>query len=200
MIGLVPREMKSDIPLADAVNLSTVAGSFGARSYREARRHPGRFQRPVVGSDPEYYKRQANKVMTLAIKDDKNLGSLYEHAWLLNNNVESSITKPYALGGPAVASVLELITVTNEIAETLATKDLRVTVRNKWHQRAVEISEFALRVLDETNYVDRLSFLNGEPRQGLYPGLSENHPLNTNNYWDGLLGKLEPVQQPTQES
>jgi hypothetical protein len=66
-------KIEASIGLNDAVNISNVASIFGARSERDARKRPGGFGRPVVGSDPEYFSRQAQKVLLREIRQDTDL-------------------------------------------------------------------------------------------------------------------------------
>lgn len=179
-----PRAVK--LPIRYAGELSNVARIFGAPTIREARKRPGGFGRPFVGRDPFYYERKAGQVFNRAVKDDKELAGLYLNARSLTSRLEKSTTSPYSIGGPAVGSAAELVGVSSNIQAVLQEKDLRITLEGKWLERAKDISAFALRVI-----VGSGSYYDGDGR--LYRGLPAELPVNTADYWNGILVELSPV-------
>jgi hypothetical protein len=90
---------EASISLNDADNLSMASSIFGARSQRDAIKRPGGFGRPVVGSDPEYYSRQAQIVFRKAVKSDPELSELYLRGRSLNYNLEQSLSSAYCRVG-----------------------------------------------------------------------------------------------------
>lgn len=198
MINLGKRnpEGVARIGINDAINLSQVASSFGARTEREAFRRPGGFYRPAVG-DPEYFARRAGKVFRTAVKEDAELKGLLERSTDLSMSVHSRVMRPQLPYEPVVVRAQELAETTLAIKERIDAKDLRVPIEGKWLDRAVNISNFALRVIIGTaNDFDQMSRLGLvdtlHTNQGLYPGLPADYPVNTTDYWDGVLGQLQP--------
>ncbi|MDB5182389.1 MAG: hypothetical protein JWO47_173 [Candidatus Saccharibacteria bacterium] len=175
----------AELSIGYAGELSTAARMFGAGSHHEARRHPGTYDRPVVGHDPDYYVRKAGQVLSGAVKADPELENLYRHAWSLSSQVaEATLGPRYGLGGPSVGSAVKLVEVTSAIQESLAAKDLKITLDGKWLERAVDICDFAVRVIEVS------------PTRLLYQGIARETPTNTLEYWLGVTDQLiTPVPQ-----
>jgi len=189
------------IGLYEAGNLSKVAGSFGARTAREARKHPGGFNRPVVG-DPSYYARRAGKVFQEAVKADKALDRMYSHAWTLSTRLKQAATKPYPIGGLSVEAAIDLVEISENIQARIAEKDLHIDLSGKWLGRALDISSFALRVIvsPEVALEARFAESRGEARGTLYAGLSPDVDVNRADYWHALQQSLITSHQASVQS
>lgn len=190
------KNYEASIGLNDAANISTAASIFGARTERDARNRPGGFGRPVVGSNPDYYYRRAQKVLLEEIRSDDELSSLYLRGQLLNHSLEQSMLRnTIKLGGPPVGDAVRLVSVTEEIQARLAEKDLQVGLSGKWIERAQNISQFALRVIGspEAALEQQLDQRSGGRVGGtLYRGLSPDTEVNTAVYWQSVLSQLRP--------
>ncbi len=159
----------AELPISYGSELSKAARMFGASSQRDARRNPGGFGRPAIGY-ADYWENQASKALQRAIKSDKELKDFYETAQHLGGYVKASITEPrFMLDGPDTAAANELADVTSSIVEILDAKDLHFAIGDKWIERSVDLGSFALRVIDA--------------RALLYPGLPEDIPSNTAEFW-----------------
>lgn len=171
------------ISLDHASELSHAARSFGARTRGQARRYPGRFNRPVVGSDPDYYRRQAARVFRSTVWSDPDLSDLYRDARALSQKLHDSAIDPYAIEGPSVSAASTLANITKTISELLTAKDLTIALAGRPLDRALAISSFAIRVIGGTG--------------SLYPGLPPTTPTNTAEYWSALEQQLARPAPPS---
>jgi hypothetical protein len=92
---------------------------------------------------------------------------------------------------------MELASVAVEIEDKLKEKNLQVNLSGKWLGRALNISQFALRVIGSPRVA--LEQLKDEKRGSvsgtLYRGLSPDVEVNTAVYWQSVLAQLQP--EPT---
>jgi hypothetical protein len=171
---------EAQITLDQAQELSHAARSFGAATQREAMRHPGGFGRPVVGYNPDYYERTAARTLRHAVRHDPDLKFLYGEVGVLSMQLREEVDS-FELSGPSAARADKLQRVVTQIQSVLAEKDLSVTIQEPYIERGLEVSRFALRVIN----------IGG---RGLYPGLPEDMPVNTAEYWSAVEAQLQVPQ------
>jgi hypothetical protein len=185
----------AQVRLDDAVNLSKVGSSFGARTKREARKRSGLYATPVpiVGSNPEYFGRKAQGVFRSAVTADEDLSRLYLSGWARSQTLEQTLFHP-RVGGPSVQSAAEMLAITEEIQAKLDGMDLRVELSGKKLDCAQDIAAFALSVItsDEVAREQQFAENRGEVRGTLYAGISPEADVNRADYWVDLQQTLHP--------
>lgn len=186
MIGIKsgPKVHVARIGLADAENLSDIA-SICARSNNEAKNRPGSFNRPNVGRNPDYFANAAHQVLRTAIKENDELGRLYERGERLAYNLNRFFYTPWmSVKGPDPEVGTQLALVSGEIRERIDELDLRVELSGKWLGRAQEISRFALRMITRES-------TNDHPGAGFADMYVEENVTGA-DYWKGLQQQLWP--------